>query len=324
MKKIRLAHLFGPILIALLLIATPLIFLYSNSYAQSQSKNKKDTSHLNIVATTGMIGDVLHNIVQDKATITTLMKPGVDPHSHEMTAKDMDKLNEADIIFYNGLHLESRMQHGLKSISRINPVYAVSEGLCKTDILRDPQGGVDPHIWGDVRLFKKTVVYISTKLQEKDPTNATLYKKNTKAYLKKLETLHQSILQATRKKLLNKYLITEHDSFHYFCNAYKMKRASLLGISTLQKPGLGDVIRLRNLIIEQNIKTIFLDATPGDKKIIQALVESCQTKGHQVQTRMLYSDTLGEKGTPAGTYIGMVQENLQQIVKELTENDTTH
>ncbi len=320
MKKNRLICPFLSILIVLLLIITLI------HYFQINNKNLKDPPRLNIVATTGMIGDALHNIVQDKATITTLMGPGVDPHSYRSTARDGKELEKAALIFCNGLNLEGQMQSVFESLGQIKPVYLVSDGLCKTDIQQDPNfsAGQDPHIWGDVRLWKKVIIYISTKLQEKDPTNATLYKKNTEAYLKKLETLHQSIHQAIQKTPPSlRLLITDLDDFRYFGNAYGLEIKALRGFVKESEAGLKNRIHLKNLIIERNIKTIFLEATISSAPI-KALVESCQMEGHQVHTRILYSDTLGEKGTPAGTYIGMMQENLQHIVKGLTKNDTTH
>jgi manganese/zinc/iron transport system substrate-binding protein len=273
-----------------------------------------------VVATTSLIGDAVKNIVQDHATVITLMGPGVDPHAYKATQQDVKHLLNADIVFYNGMHLEGKMADILQKLSKKKPVYAAGEAITPTQQLVDPKFsiGVDPHIWFDVCLWKQVVQHISNQLQAADPEAAIRYQENTACYLQQLDELHQETLQTIQKiPSAHRVLITAHDAFEYFGRAYGMEVRGLQGISTVSECGLKDVTDLVRFIIRRNIKAIFLETSVPERPL-QAVVEGCKKRGHQVVAGgYLYSDALGQEGTPEGSYHGMVRANVQTIVNAL-------
>ena len=273
-----------------------------------------------VVATTSMIGDAVQQIVQDHAKVITFMGPGVDPHAYKATQQDIKHLRNADIVFYNGFHLEGKIADILHKLSQKRPVYAAGDALTPAQRLVDPNFsiGIDPHIWFDVSLWKQAIQYMSDQLQAADPDAAAYYKANTARYLQQLDSLHQETRQAIQQiPPPQRVLITAHDAFGYFGRAYSMEVRGLQGISTVSECGLKDVTDLVKFIIQRNIKAIFLETSVPEKPL-QAVVEGCVKRGHQVTVGgYLYSDALGQAGTPEGTYYGMVQANVQAIVNAL-------
>jgi len=273
-----------------------------------------------IVATTSMLGDALENIVQDSAMVNTLMGPGIDPHVYKVSPRDIKKLSQANIIFYNGLHLEGKMADVLHNFSKKKAVYAASKAVDPSQYLGDPHfpEGIDPHIWFDVALWKQVVNYLSLQLQAIDQVAAPYYKANTARYLQQLDELDQSTREAIQKIHKNqRVLITAHDAFGYFGHAYQIEVKGLQGISTVEECGLKDITNLVNFIIERKIKAIFPESSVADKPL-RAVVEGCKQKGHQVILgNQLYSDALGQANTKEGTYLGMMRKNVEIIVNSL-------
>ena len=273
-----------------------------------------------VLATTSLIGDAVKNIVQDRAEVITLMGPGVDPHTYKATQQDVKHLLNADIIFYNGLHLEGKMADILHQLSKKKAVYAAGDAIMLAQQLVDPNFsmGIDPHIWFDVCLWKQAVQYMSHQLQVADPESAAHYQENTARYLRQLNNLHQETLQAIQQiPAAHRVLITAHDAFGYFGRAYGIEVRGLQGISTVSECGLKDVTDLVKFIMQRNIKAIFLETSVPERPL-QAVVEGCQKRGHQVTVGgYLYSDALGQAETPEESYYGMVWANVQTIVKAL-------
>mmetsp|Transcript_19005 Transcript_19005/g.44266 ORF Transcript_19005/g.44266 Transcript_19005/m.44266 type:complete len:313 (-) Transcript_19005:1210-2148(-) len=282
--------------------------------------DRRAKEQFSVVATTSLVGDAVKNIVQDHATVITLMGPGVDPHAYHATQQDIKHLLKADIIFYNGFHLEGKMADILHKLSKKKPVYAAGEAIKPTQQLADPNfsTSIDPHIWFDVHLWKQVVQYMSLQLQAVHPKAAKYYKENTTYYLNQLDKLHQETWQTMQKiPRVQRVLITAHDAFGYFGRAYDMEVRGLQGISTVAEYGLKDVTDLVRFIIQRKIKAIFLE-TSVPAKPLRAVVEGCRKRGHQVAVGgYLYSDALGQAGTPEGSYSGMVQANVQTIVNAL-------
>jgi manganese/zinc/iron transport system substrate-binding protein len=273
-----------------------------------------------IVVTTGMIRDAVKNITGDKAEVVSLMGPGVDPHLYKASHGDLEKITEADIIFYNGLHLEGKMGKVFEKAERIKPVVPVSKSISVNALREIPgyENTHDPHIWFDVRLWQQAVRNISEYLQTKDSANAPVYHKNAARYLERLDSLDKAV----RKELQSvpasqRVLITAHDAFGYFGDAYGVEVRGLQGISTLSEFGLKDVTELVNFIISRKIKAIFVETSVSTKSI-NAILEGCREKGWNVRIGgTLYSDAMGEANTPEGNYIGMVNANVKTIVTAL-------
>lgn len=273
-----------------------------------------------IVTTTGMIGDAVKNLVGDSAEVISLMGPGVDPHLYKATQGDLARLQEADVIVYNGIHLEGKMSEILEKLAAKKPVIAMGAGI-SADQLRLLDAGAkvyDPHIWFDVALWKKAVAAMANALAEKQPALKETIIKNSNAYTAQLDSLHQEVkTNMARIPEAQRVLITAHDAFGYFGWAYDTEVKGLQGISTVSDFGLNDVTRLVNLIVERKIKSVFVETSVSDQSI-QAVLDGCRQKGHDIRIGgTLFSDAMGAAGTPEGTYIGMVRKNVATIVAAL-------
>jgi manganese/zinc/iron transport system substrate-binding protein len=250
--------------------------------------------------------------------VTSLMGPGVDPHLYKASEGDISKLNNALLIFYNGLNLEGRMSDILVKLARKKPTIAVSEKISEDLILDDYQGHADPHIWFDVALLIKAVEVVRDVLIEADPSRRAAYERNAAEYRKRLEELHSwakaELAQIPKEQ---RVLVTAHDAFSYFGNAYEIEVVGLQGISTDAEYGLADIQRLVTLLVERKIKAVFVESSVP-KRSIEAVVQGSNARGHQVVIGgELYSDAMGEEGTPEGTYIGMFRHNVLTIAKAL-------
>lgn len=295
------------------------IALVSSCGQQPSSENDPERK-ITIVATTGMIGDAVANIAGEHAEIITLMGPGVDPHLYKATHGDLEKLTGADIIFYNGLHLEGKMGEVFEKLGRQKPVVAVAEAIPEDSLRKVPgfQGAFDPHIWFDVRLWAQAVEGIGRFLQQYDSTHRGEYAQRSARYLQQLDSLHNAVAAHIAEiPPTHRVLITAHDAFGYFGDAYDIEVKGLQGISTLSEFGLRDVTDLVDFIISRKVKAIFVE-TSVSRKSIEAVMEGCRKKGWNVSIGgNLFSDAMGNAGTPEGTYIGMVNANVRAIVESL-------
>jgi manganese/zinc/iron transport system substrate-binding protein len=276
---------------------------------------------INVVTTTGMIADIVLNVGGDRVNAEALMGPGVDPHLYKPTASDVTKLERADIVFYNGLHLEGRMVEVFEKMEESgSATYAVA-GEIDTNILRTPpqfEGQFDPHIWFDVTLWRLAVEKVAKDLSALDPASKNLYEANTEAYLAQLDELDTYIReQIATVPEGSRVLVTAHDAFGYFGEQYGVEVRGLQGTSTAAEAGAADVQGLAAFLAERKIKAIFVESSvpPGT---IEAVQKATQAQGWDVQIGgQLFSDAMGQAGTPEGTYIGMVKFNVDTIVKAL-------
>lgn len=279
-----------------------------------------DKPRMTIVTTTGIIRDAVINLVHDRAEVIALMGPGVDPHLYKATQGDLDKLLKADLVIYNGLHLEGKMSDVLEKLSHRKPVYALGSSLPDSLLHKIPgyENTYDPHIWFDVSLWSKAVGNLSGFLQEFDAANAAYYQESYRVYSAQLDSLHRWVQQQIGTIPENqRVLITAHDAFGYFGRAYHIEVRGLQGISTLSEFGLRDITNLARFIEERKIKAVFVETSVPEKSI-RSLIEGCRERGWEVQMGgSLYSDALGAEGTPEGTYIGMVKSNVRTIVEAL-------
>lgn len=273
-----------------------------------------------IVTTTGMIEDAVRNIGGEHVAVEALMGPGIDPHLFKATQGDLQKLRDADLIFYNGLQLEGKMGDVLEKLERTKPVVPVASNIPEEKLLRIKQynNNFDPHIWFDVSLWKEAVKVVKDALIAQDSTHSEDYQKNASVYLERLDSLHEVVKQQISTiPEKQRVLITAHDAFGYFGSAYDIKVMGLQGISTLSEPGIRDIKLLVDFIVENEIKAVFVE-TSVPEKAIHAVVEGARQRGFDLQIGgSLYSDAMGQAGTAEGTYIGMVNANVQKIVEAL-------
>ncbi len=273
---------------------------------------------MKIVATTGMIGDVASIIGGDRVDVYAMMGPGIDPHLYKAKAKDVERLSSADLILYNGLHLEAKMGEILEKISDTHNTVAVAETFGDDELIEVEEGAHDPHLWFDVEKWQVVTRNILNALKDTDPAGGKEYEESFNAYSNKLEELHEFVVEQTsRVPESRRVLITAHDAFSYFGDAYGFEVRGLQGISTVDEAGTGDVRNLADFIAEREISAIFVETSVSTKSI-QALREAVRDRGFNVTIGgELFSDAMGTPGTPEGTYLGMVRHNTETIVEAL-------
>jgi manganese/zinc/iron transport system substrate-binding protein len=305
-------------------VAISFIMLISLLLAGCQGEPGAARKGFTIVATTGMIADAARQIAGDSATVIGLMGPGVDPHLYKPTQGDIRALSEATLVLYNGLLLEGKMQEVFRKMQRTKAVVAVADGI-PADALMFPEehaGAPDPHIWFDVTLWQQAVRTISQTLQEQQPASAAYYRQNTEAYLQQLDSLHQWVGRSLRTiPEQQRVLVTAHDAFGYFGRAYGIEVRGLQGISTLAEYGLRDIQDLVAFLAERRIPAVFIESSVSQKSL-ENVVAGSRARGHQLRIGgSLFSDALGQAGTPEGTYIGMVRHNVITITQALRSHD---
>ena len=293
-------------------------------------KGQPDTSAVGkyrVVTTIGMITDIVKNVGGDRVEVIGLMGPGVDPHLYKASAGDVQKLGSANLIFYNGLHLESKMGDVLAKMSGDTKTVAVTDAVDRSLLLTPPEfdGQYDPHLWFDVTLWMKAVGTVRDVLSEFDPDNTLAYWSNAQRYFAKLAELHEYVkAQAARVPLEQRVLVTAHDAFNYFGKAYGFEVRGLQGISTAAEAGIADVQELATFIAERRIPAIFVESSVSTRSL-EAVKAAVKSKGFDVKIGgELFSDAMGNQGTPEGTYIGMVRHNIDTIVNALIGESTTH
>jgi manganese/zinc/iron transport system substrate-binding protein len=301
--------------------ATLVIMLTGCSQAGSPTTADLAERRIKVTTTVGMINDIVKNVGKDRVEATGLMGPGVDPHLYKPSAGDIRKLEQADIIFYGGLELEGRMTDIFVKLARADkPTIAVSESIEPSKLREPPEfaGKYDPHIWFDVTLWQEAARTVSKELITLDPSSKEYYQNNTTTYLKQLAELHQYVKkQIASIPESSRVLITAHDAFGYFGRQYGMEVRGLQGTSTATEAGVGDVQKLADFIAARKIKAIFVESSIP-QSTIQAVQAAVKSKGWNVAIGgQLFSDAMGNEGTTAGTYIGMVRHNVDTIVKAL-------
>lgn len=275
---------------------------------------------LAITTTTSMITDITKIVGGEHVAVTGLMGAGIDPHLYVASEGDMELLQNADVIFYNGLLLEAQMAEILEQLSARKTVVAVAQRIDEQQLLPWAQYAdeYDPHVWFDVSLWMKAVETVRDTLVEVDATHADAYQANATAYLAELTELDSYVKeQATRLPPEQRILITAHDAFHYFGRAYGFDVRGLQGISTAAEAGTADVQALADFIAEKQIKAIFIESSVP-VRTIEALQAAVQARNFQVTIGgQLFSDAMGDPGSPEGTYVGMVRHNIDTIVGAL-------
>ena len=279
-----------------------------------------------IVTTTSLIADATKRIAGPHWKVECLMGPGVDPHKYQPSASDLGKLSSAKLILFNGLHLEGKMVDVLEKPAKGRKAVAVTRSIPETDLHQSEPGSEtihDPHIWFDVRLWKKCVEVIRDELCELDPAHADEFRSNAEAYLRELDELHKEVLAKAAKLPAGKrILVTSHDAFGYFAAAYGFEVHGLQGVSTASESGTQDVQTLAKLIGEKKVPALFTETSVPSKGLEKVIATVRETYKSDVRLiagdDALYSDALGESGSTGATYIGMVRHNIDVIVKALS------
>ncbi|HHX78311.1 MAG TPA: zinc ABC transporter solute-binding protein [Acholeplasmataceae bacterium] len=273
---------------------------------------------VNIVATTTMLGDLSKQIGGDKVAVTTLMGVGVDPHSYAAKASDTNALTKSDFIVYGGLHLEGKMVDVLDQLS--NEKASLNSGMALISsggsLLYDSKGNTDPHIWFNVENWIVVAESLVEKLSEYDADNAEYYLTRGNKYIKELQDLNEWIISQVQELEEDKrILVTAHDAFQYFADAYGFQVEAIQGISTESEASISNINNLVDLVIEKNVKAIFVENSVP-QKTIDSVIASSKSRNYTLEIGgELYSDSLGN-GIDA-EYIQAVKTNVSTIVNAL-------
>ena len=276
---------------------------------------------LGVLATTGMIGDLVREIGGDRIRLEVLMGPGVDPHLYKPTRDDIAKMLRADLVFYNGLLLEGKMSDAFIRIARSGkPVHAVTE-LLPEDQLIAPEGAeghYDPHVWMDPRRWSQAATLIAERLTAQDQAGAPAYRHNLAALQERIRQLdsyaEQAIASIPERQRL---LVTAHDAFNYFARRYGIEVLGIQGLSTESEAGIRRIQELVSILVTRRIPAVFVETSVSDRNVL-ALIEGTAARGHKVvMGGELFSDAMGSPGTYEGTYIGMIDHNVTTITRAL-------
>lgn len=311
---------FSRFILLILLLITVAACGRGNDTPTELSGSDADDGPLRVVATIGQIADIAQIVGGEHVQVVGLMGPGIDPHLYVASEGDVATLQQADIIFYNGLFLEAQMAEVFEQLASRKTVTAVAERIDPEDLLdwAAYEDQYDPHVWFDVTLWMQAVEAVRDTYVEYDPDHADDYNANTEAYLAELKELHAYVLeQAERVPDEQRVLITAHDAFHYFGRAYGFEVRGLQGISTATEAGTADVQALADFIVERQIPAIFVETSVPERNI-EALQAAVASRGFEVKIGgHLYSDAMGDEQSGGNTYILMVRHNIDTIVGAL-------
>lgn len=273
---------------------------------------------LKVVTTIAQIGEPLAVIGGDQVEVKSLMGPGVDPHLYKATQSDINTLMEADVVIYNGLNLEGNMLEVFEGMKESKEVMAIAENIAEDQLLTDEQGAVDPHIWFDIELWQTALDSAAEKLQELLPQHADELEARKRTYFEEMGELKawasQTMAQLPPERRL---LVTAHDAFGYFGRFFDLEVVGLQGLSTDDEIGVADIQAIVDLLVERKVPAVFVESSVNPDAI-HAVMEGAKQAGLEVKLGgELYSDALGEAGTPEGTYLGMYRHNVQTIYNAL-------
>jgi len=276
---------------------------------------------LRVVATTSMIADVVRVVGGPTVDVTGLMGPGIDPHLYKASEGDVARMSNADIVFYNGLHLEGKMVEIFAQMAeRGKDVHAVTEGIAPGKYRESElfAGNYDPHVWFDLSLWQDVTRYVGDRLADRDSVHAAQYRRRAAAYADTIAALHTwtaAKMDGIDPSL--RVLITSHDAFGYFGRAYGVEVRGLQGISTASEAGTADVQELAEFVADRRIPSMFVESSISPRGI-EAVRAAVRDKGFDVQIGgTLYGDALGPAGSGADTYLGMMRANIATITAGL-------
>jgi ABC-type Zn uptake system ZnuABC Zn-binding protein ZnuA len=268
---------------------------------------------LTVVATTTQLADFVRNVGGDQMTVVSLLGPNQDPHEFEPKPEDVQKLNGADIIFKNGVGLERHWAKILDNVPATVPIVDTSAGVK----LRQQDGESDPHIWHNPPNAEVMVGNVRDGLSRRDPNNAATYQANAYAYDAQLTQLDASIRQQfTAVPAQDRKLVTNHDAFGYFVDAYGLDFLGSVIPSgdTTAEPKPGDIQKLVETLKDQHVCAIFTESSINPK-----LEQQLATDAGVAIYSNLYGDTLGPAGSDGSNYIDMENANTTNMIKGMTQ-----
>lgn len=300
-------------ILAVLLVS--LLVLTGCKSAPNNPSTEND-GKINVVATTTMIKDLVEIIGGDKVSVNGMMVAGVDPHLYKAKPSDVKAIQEAEVVAFNGVHLEAKLDDVLSGLEGSGKnIIKLEDALEPSDIINDDeQGGHDPHIWFDVNLWKKSAQHVADKLSEFDAENKDYYQQNAAQYVSELVDMDTYIKNRIAEiPEQQRVLVTAHDAFAYFGRYFGVHVEAIQGISTQSEAGIADINKVSDLIVDRKIKAIYTESSVP-KKTIESLQAAVKDRGFDVSIGgEIYSDSLKEDAS----YIETYKINVDTIVDNL-------
>ncbi len=271
-------------------------------------------------------GKPLIELADFSITISTMLGPGTDPHLFNPSLRDAESLDKADVIFYNGLHLEAQMLKALGELSRTHCVVPVGDVLMARPELQglfihSGEGVVDPHIWNSPTLWAAAARVMAETLERVLQGEQPELLSNSEVISGQIMNAESIIVEMFRPENLPvKYLVTAHDAFGYFAQLTDLENIGLQGLSTESEVSAFDVQSIASLIVEKQVPAMFVESSVSEDAI-RAVQAAAASQGWDVKLGgELYSDALGPQGSGGETYLGMLQHNTLTIYNALAQN----
>lgn len=297
----------------------PLLLLLATLHVGcSPADDPGAAGRLRVVATTGIVADLVRSVGGDAVHVTALMGPGVDPHLYRASEGDAERLAAADLVVASGLHLEGKMGQVLERLGERS--VAVAEAIPVADRRTPPdyEGAPDPHVWMDPMLWQHAARATAAALVRADPANAAAYRARLAATLDTLAAVDADV-----RRLLDdvpperRVLVTAHDAFGYLGRAYGVRVVGLQGLSTAAEAGTADVSALAAFVVRERVPALFVE-TSLSPRAMQAVRAAARARGHDVALGGdLYADALGPPGSGAETLPAMLRTNARTIARAL-------
>ncbi len=284
------------------------------------------STRLKVVATTNLVGDVVHSVAGDLIELTVLMPVGVDPHSFEPVPQDVAAVAAADLVFLNGLGVETSLEDIIVNAGGDARVVSVSEGIPPLYLVHEDnesnhadEGEFDPHVWFDPLNVVVWTKNIAAALAEADPANAGAYQAGAKVYEGELVALDRWVQeQVARLPPEKRLIVSDHDAFGYFARRYGFTLSGTLvpGFSTLAEPSAQELAALEAGIKTMDVAAIFVGNTvnPGLAERVS------QDTG--IPLVYLYTGSLSASEGPAADYLAYMRHNVMTIVEALSAGGT--
>jgi len=277
-----------------------------------------------IVATFSILGDLVSKVGGERIALSTLIGPNGDAHVYAPTPADARKVKEAKVVFTNGLKFEGWIARLVRSSGTKAKVVETTKGVrtIKVDESSPAQdhgdhghaGETDPHAWQSVPNAKVYVANIRDALIAADPAGRDTYGANAAAYLAQLDDLEREVKEQVAKiPAERRRVITSHDAFGYFAEAYGIAFISPQGVSTEAEASARDVAKIIQQVRREKVGAVFLENV-SDARLAKRIADESGAKIGGT----LYSDALSDAQGPAGTYIDMVRHNTRTLAAGLT------
>ena len=308
------------------LIAAALVLAAGPALAQSAAPAATvPATKLPVVASFSILGDFVKNVGGDRVVVSTIVGPNGDGHVYQPTPADAKKVADAKVVFVNGLGFEGWMNRLVKASGTKAPIIVATTGITPRSMPEEAghdhgkkkdahdHGATDPHAWQSVANAKIYVGNIRDALIAADPAGKDVYTANANAYLAKLDALQADVVAGVAAIPADRrVIITTHDAFGYFGDAYGLKLISPEGVSTETEASAKDVGRIIRQIKAEKVPAVFLENVTNPKLVDRIAKESGAKVGGT-----LYSDALSDDKGPAPTYIDMMRYNLRELSSAL-------